>query len=155
MSSPIMDTYGKHCLDFAISHGFRGPGAEPKSIVEDFALIHSEISEALEAYRSGRPIDSNWIVYKARKDIKDPGRAKRARLTSFHLNEGDLQYSKLDPSLQDEIMPSSEGIGTELADVLIRIIETAAFYGINLDDMIKVKMAYNEQREWRNGKGKL
>lgn len=43
------------CLRIAVEHGFKDA-----SIPEDFALIHSEISEALEDYRSGEPVGYVW-----------------------------------------------------------------------------------------------
>lgn len=47
-----------------------------------------------------------------------------------------------------------EGVPIELADALIRIMDFAEAYGIDLDSSIEQKMAYNEKRPYRHG-GKL
>lgn len=44
-----------------------------------------------------------------------------------------------------------EGVAIELADVLIRLFDTAERYGIDLEEMIRIKMAYNAERPYRHG----
>lgn len=44
-----------------------------------------------------------------------------------------------------------EGIPVELADCLIRILDTSARYGIPLEQALAEKMAYNETRPYRHG----
>lgn len=47
-----------------------------------------------------------------------------------------------------------EGFGVELADCVIRIMDTCEANGIDLEKMIELKNEYNKTREWRHG-GKL
>lgn len=42
----------------------------------------------------------------------------------------------------------------ELADIVIRCADIAGFFGIDLENAVKVKLAYNKSRPLRNG-GKL
>jgi len=79
-----------------------------KLIPEKLCLIHSEVSEALEAYRRG---------------------------------EEDFWFNDDKP----------EGILSELADVLIRVGDMCGFYGWDLQDAVKEKMAYNKTRSHRHG----
>lgn len=44
-----------------------------------------------------------------------------------------------------------EGIPYELADVIIRILDMAGYYGIDLEGAIAEKLAYNLTRGYRHG----
>lgn len=80
---------------------------------EHIALMHSELSEALEAVRDGH----EKLVY-----------------------------------LDDEGKP--QGVATEMADCVIRILHWAAQHEVDIGKVMAFKMAYNEGRPYRHG-GKL
>lgn len=48
-----------------------------------------------------------------------------------------------------------EGFGVELADAVIRIFDLAGWLNIDLAELIKIKMEYNETRPYRHGGKKL
>lgn len=54
-------------------------------------------------------------------------------------------------SVDKQGMDKPEGVAVELADCIIRIMDTAAHYGIDLESAIEVKMAYNQKRPYRHG----
>jgi len=81
----------------------------------DIALLHSEVSEAYEAYR-------NYGF----RDATD------------HM--GSMCS-----------LPKPEGIGSEMADIFIRLLDTCGRYNINLIDETVRKLAYNETRGYKHG----
>lgn len=45
-----------------------------------------------------------------------------------------------------------EGIPSELADILIRVLDTCGMYGIDIERVVAEKMAYNATRPFKHGK---
>ncbi len=44
-----------------------------------------------------------------------------------------------------------EGIPVELADIVIRVLDMTAYYGIDIENAIRLKMDYNRSRPYRHG----
>lgn len=102
----------------AVEHGWYAPD-DTRTFGDVIALMHSELSEALEEFRAGRGLDE--VYYQVPKD--DDG----------------TQVLK------------PEGIATELADVIIRIMDTAAACGIPVAEVIVEKNRFNATRPYRHG----
>tara|TARA_Y100000310_G_scaffold305024_1_gene344781 strand:- start:2 stop:337 length:336 start_codon:yes stop_codon:yes gene_type:complete len=96
--------------EIAKEHGW---WEEERNIGELLALVHSEVSEALEEWRE----------------------------------KGDNDLAHYDRFLDG----TPVGFPIELADIIIRVMDMAEHLGINLDEAIQVKMAYNENRPYRHG----
>jgi hypothetical protein len=104
---------------------------------DQIALMHSELSEALEEFR--RPLRRmNGEDFNA-----EPMALIWANLwgapVRFNANDSDISQCK------------PEGIAIEFADVMIRIFDTCARYEIPLVEAIKIKMAFNKTREHKHG----
>lgn len=88
---------------------------KPVTFGELIALVHSELSEALEEHRAGRKTNETYY----REDGKP------------------------------------EGIPSELADVVIRLLDICGYLNIDLEAAIIEKMQFNESRPYRHGGKKL
>lgn len=94
------------------------------TIPEKLALIHSEVSEALEDYRAGK-MDARYVV--------------RCGQCVEILNEPVDAHDK------------PIGFPTELADIVIRVADLAGALGIDLEAAVREKIAYNATRPHRHG----
>lgn len=60
-------------------------------------------------------------------------------------------YYNTDAKADSGALAKPEGVPSELADTVIRMMDFAGHYGIDLETAIAEKMAYNETREYRHG----
>lgn len=119
-------------LRIAREHGFN-----EASVGEEIALMHSELSEALEDFRAGRkPAE---VYYE--------GKYKGAVVTDLSAEDAKSFHG------QQPLKPC--GIPVELADVIIRIGDFCGKHGIDLETAVKQKLAYNKTRPHRHGNKKL
>lgn len=102
-------------------------GFTESSVGEDIALMHSELSEALEDFRNGR--EPNLHLYES------GGVTTSAEMAGAHWKP--------------------VGVPSELADVIIRIAHFAGKHNIDLDRAVREKLEFNETRPFRHGGKKL
>lgn len=107
----------------AVAHGW---WEEERGLPEVLMLCVSELAEALEEYRAGKPniyyeIEEEATLYADGKPIEHHERRK------------------------------PEGIAVELADCVIRILDYCGHAGIDLDEAIRIKHEYNKSRPYRHG----
>lgn len=98
-----------------------------RPLPESLALIHSEVSEALEEYRS---LPENFPLGH-----------------TYYRYGGDISAA---PEL-DGVLGKPEGIASELADVIIRVLDAAVEFDIPVGPVLVQKMAFNETRPYRHG----
>lgn len=97
-----------------------------KNAGEMLCLIHSEVSEALEADRKSKYATGTIET-----------------INSFIIDEMFVTDFKI--GVKDTFED-------ELADIMIRVMDLAAYKGIDLESHIKAKMRYNSMREHKHGK---
>jgi len=106
-----LDDMTEEVLNLNTEKGWRPD--DQRTFGDEVALLHSEVSEMLEAYR-------------------EIGMAERTSLTG-----------------------KPDDVGSEAADVLIRLLDMSHAWEIDLADEYERKMAYNRTRPWRHGGKKL
>lgn len=126
MSTHVTNGYlGTLKMDVEAINRAKGWYDDKRSFGDLIALLHSEVSEMLEAWRDHGLADA---TEKLRPD----------------------RYHK-DPMF----VFKPEGVGAECADVLIRLVDLCARYGIDLEAEVDRKLAYNRTRPHRHGGKRL
>jgi NTP pyrophosphatase (non-canonical NTP hydrolase) len=120
----------KEIYETAKSKGWYDNGGG-QNVGERIALVHSELSEALEADRNGRHTQKGEL-----------------EVTQEWLNmDGDYE-SMFKVSFQQRIKDTFED---EIADTVIRCLDMAAHMGFDLESHILAKMKYNSMRPQMHG----
>jgi NTP pyrophosphatase (non-canonical NTP hydrolase) len=107
---------------------------ETSNFAEKLALIHAEVSEALEADRAGR-----W----SNKDVKVNNYYKNA-LPTFKENP-DNYMASFQATIKDTVED-------ELADTFIRLLDLCGRHQIDIEKHIELKYMYNSLRPFKHGK---
>ena len=120
--------------------------------------IHSEVSEAFDAYRKhGQDARKIWYSTTRKDNYHNP------LITDI------LTLESKDPELINGLTetlnevrginhiqfpgrpPKPEGVPIEFADILIWIMDACEILNIDLETAILTKLAYNQSREYRHG----
>lgn len=129
MTELKINDFAREVHENAVAHGW---WEDPPDFPVVAALIHSEISEALEEYRKGAPLIHGCCnIEGARCEFRE--------LCEAH---GELQPSS---------SCKPEGLAVELADAMLRILDYLAREGVDIESVLRGKHAYNQTRSWRHG----
>lgn len=102
---------------------------DKKNIGEMLCLVHSEVSEALEADRKSKYTN---IPEKLWVEIEEqPNDAKFRKAFLYNIKD----------TFEDEI-----------ADAMIRLMDLAAYKGIDIERHIRAKVRFNSLRKYKHGK---
>lgn len=115
----------------AVDHGWWDG---ERTFPEIVALIHSEVSEALEEYRDGKPL----LYFPC-----NAGGVCCEEDGSAHC--GSRPYDPENPNARCSAQSKKpEGIAAELADVIIRVLDYCAYAGIDIENVLEVKHEYTD-----------
>ena len=102
----------------------------PPNIPEKLCLIHSEVSEAMEADRKG----------------------KYANIKQFNIDRQSTPFHEISATIDSFEINIKNTFEDELADIMIRVMDLAAWNRIDLEKHINLKMEYNKIKPNQNGK---
>lgn len=125
----------KEIYETAKAKGWYDKGARP--IPELLMLMVSELSEAMEEYRKNMP--PLYINLPTPEGVS-PVEIDFPCFESFVFVDVDKKT-----------IMKPEGIAVEMADCVIRIMDTFAAMGWDLEKIMKAKMEYNNNRPYRHG----
>lgn len=131
------------------------PGGEvegQRSFGELMALVHSEVSEALEDYRKGAAPDVVSYQYTRVGSVQQAYVVRQGSSGELILEiEGVDVFITPDNCEQYGFQAKPVGIPIELADIIIRVLDTCGYYRINIEEAMLIKARYNEGRPYRHG----
>lgn len=124
----------------AVAHGWWD---EERGLPEVLMLCVSELSEALEEYRSGRPL----LYYPC-----NAGGLCVDDRPEENVSCGSRVYNPMNPEEPCTARSGKpEGIAVELADCVIRILDYCGQAEIDIEEAIRIKHEYNKTRPYRHG----
>ena len=122
------------------------------SFAEALALIHSEVSEALEEWRCG-------LLYSYQGFVESPTAVKIPGIEAPTAEDDSV--SRMRPRDFADRLAMAEagwkpvGIPSEMADIVIRVLDVCEGFGIPLAEALELKAAFNKTRAYRHGGKRL
>ena len=124
----------------AVAHGW---WEQERELPEILMLCVSELAEALEEFRSGRPM----LYYPC-----NAGGLCVDDRAGENVTCGSRTYNPDNPETPCTARSKKpEGVAVELADCVIRILDYCGHAGIDIEEAIRIKHEYNKTRPYRHG----
>ncbi len=146
---PSLNQLGMTIHDVSTSKGFPAPNIDNFS--EKVMLVVTELAEAIEEHRSGKPL-RYYRCPMCGKEADQPQREHgmpRKGIIAYFLSDVLHLKSMKCPNLTQPWKP--EGMGVELGDALIRILHITYAMGADADDIVLEKVQFNAGREAMHG----
>lgn len=122
--------------------GFHGAAETPETHLVDYyskklLLVVGEAVEAQEELRAGHGVTEEYLSYPA---------TPASLASEFASGQEATEY------FRSRTPGKPEGVPSELADIVIRVLDLADEAGIDLATVIESKLEYNNTRAFRHGK---
>lgn len=131
MSYNIEETLAEMVNEVTANNEAHGWHDESRTMGDEVALLHSEVSEMFEEWRDGRV----------------------TTLFEYKHPDGTKYIHTMSPL--DGVLGKPIGVPSEAADILIRLLDFCGRYNIDLGDEYIRKMTYNRTRPFKHGGKKL
>lgn len=132
LATYVLEEIQNRCWEIAEESGWHGTETLPEKML----LWHSEVTEAAEELRNGRTPGELYYSYKAGDKTIESDRVSREVVKA---------------GVSTQVLNKPEGVGSEVADVIIRIGDDSERYGIPWIKSLFEKLAYNSTRLHRHG----
>lgn len=129
-----LNAWAKEIHENAVAHGW---WEMERELPEILMLIVSELSEALEEARAGRP-----MVWHECLTTKQPCLSNSEDCSCWNGVFCEI----------DDAAAKPEGIAIEVIDALIRILDWCGKEGLDVDALVRKKHEYNKSRPYKHGK---
>jgi hypothetical protein len=146
--SKSLNDWRDDALRIATEHGFKDA-----SIGEDIALMHSELSEALEDHRAGKDAAEVWYETIENGQVVRCDRQFPEQIVPFGGPPRGEHVRWANVAGPECAAPPRKpcGVPSEMADVIIRILHFCGKHKIDIEQAVREKMLYNESRPMRHG----
>lgn len=165
-----LDGYANAAHQTAVDKGWwDGDGdvvlKQVRNFGEVMANVHSECTEAWKEWVAGHELDETYYTLHAERLPQEEisGAVSQAALKFMRFHEylsrdgSDYANTPPEPTAQEVALLvrvgvlEPHGVPTELADIMIRVLDLFAAYGLDADLVVQEKMAYNRTRKQRHG----
>jgi NTP pyrophosphatase (non-canonical NTP hydrolase) len=145
-----LDQLAKAIYRINRDNGWFDPDAAQRSVNDELMLIVGEVAEAHEEDRAGHDMTERYYTYVFSAPHDRASRAAQDYLELCRLEDRPVDHSRIPIRFK-----KPEGIPSELADIIIRVLDVAYRYGIDLEEVLLEKLAFNETRGYRHGGKKI
>lgn len=136
------------------SKGFWPENPRERHPAEVLMLVVTEVAEAMEDVRDGRDLDKLVTTWMSGPDTQS---------ATFEMSSRDKNTYRVYQGGQRELMDDTkwaelgyvgkpDGVPSELADIIIRVLDACAAWGVDIDEAVRRKMEYNAGREHMHGR---
>lgn len=126
----LIQEIGQLCKEKGWREGWAAfPSLNGPQFVAYMMMVATELAEATEEYRIHRWSGEEQVIGPACSPCRTEYKAKSC----------------------GHQVPKPVGVGSEIADAIIRLLDTAEFYGVDINGEIRRKLDYNWTREYRHG----
>lgn len=134
----------------AVAHGFHD---EPRTVGDGLMLIVTEAGEAYESFREGDAPSELRYEEKvaAYGQSGEPLLDDEGKQVFASVRRRDPFPKKVDGSDDADRPRKPVGVPSELADIIVRVLDFSGEHGIDIERAVLEKMAYNRTRPFKHG----
>jgi NTP pyrophosphatase (non-canonical NTP hydrolase) len=135
----VLDELGAMVGEVNVANGWdtsRTGETDATNRVAELALVASEAFEAIEEVRDGHEMTETYYSFKP---------VPPSLAVEFNSGAAAREYWEATQT------PKPEGVPSELADVIIRVLDIADAYGLNIGDAVIEKLNHNATRGLHHG----